>query len=133
MILDYGLRSNKKITMIKKIYFVLSLLILLQACEKNIEEDHKVVFQDCSQVEAYYSESVLPIMKQSCITCHSGTNPSGNLLLTEFTSVKTSMGKTLDRVNREEGSAGFMPLGGEKLTNSDLGILQTFFEMDCVE
>ena len=68
MILDYGLRSNKKITMIKKIYFVLSLLILLQACEKNIEEDHKVVFQDCSQVEAYYSESVLPIMKQSCIT-----------------------------------------------------------------
>ena len=39
----------------------------------------------------------------------------------------------LDRVNREQGSAGFMPQGGAKLANSDLVILQTFFDMDCVE
>ena len=44
--------------MIKKIYIVLPFLILLPACEKNVEEDHKVVSEDCSQVEAYYSESV---------------------------------------------------------------------------
>ena len=119
--------------MIKKIYIVLSFLILLPACEKNVEEDHKVVSEDCSQVEAYYSESVLPIMEQRCIGCHSGTNPGGNLLLTGFTSVKTSMDQILDRVNREQGSAGFMPQYGAKLANSDLVILQTFFDMDCVE
>ena len=37
----------------------------------------------------------------------------------------------LDRVNREEGSSGFMPQVGSKLTDTELSILQSFFEMEC--
>jgi len=37
----------------------------------------------------------------------------------------------LDRVNRDQGSNGFMPNGGTKLSDANLEILQTFFDMEC--
>ena len=41
------------------------------------------------------------------------------------------MSSTLDRVNRDQGSSGFMPQGSSKLTENELSILQIFFEMEC--
>jgi hypothetical protein len=41
------------------------------------------------------------------------------------------MESILDAVNRDQGSAGFMPQGGSKLTEDQITSLQSFFEMDC--
>ena len=111
--------------------FVILTIITILGCENNVAEDHIDQLEDCTNVETYYSESVLPIMEQSCTICHSGNAPSGGLGLDSYSSVRSTMAATLDRVNRDQGSSGFMPQGGNKLTDNEISILQIFFEMEC--
>ena len=90
---------------------------------------------DCSTVESYYDEQIAPILSSNCTGCHSGSTPTGDLSLDSYESVYTAIksGNVLDRVNRNEGASGFMPDGGTKLSDANLDILQTFFEMECDE
>jgi hypothetical protein len=85
--------------------------------------------------ETYYNENVAPILSSNCIGCHSGSSASAGLYLDSYTSVYSAIksGNVLDRVNRNNGDNGFMPQGGQKLSNANLDILQTFFDMDCNE
>ena len=106
-------------------------LVYFFGCENNVADDLDQNPTDCAVVEAYYEESVAPILTQNCIGCHSGSSPSGGLNLDDYTSVRGGMIDVLDRVNREEGSSGFMPQVGSKLTDAELSILQSFFEMEC--
>ena len=106
--------------------------ICFSGCEKNVEEDHENNSEDCSAIETYYTENVAPILTSSCTGCH----PSqGGLSLDSYTSVYSAikLGNVLDRVNRNSGENGFMPQGGQKLSNANLDILQTFFDMECNE
>jgi len=103
----------------------LLLCICFSGCEKNVEEDHV----DCSAVETYYNENVAPILSSNCIGCHSGATAAVGLPLDSYTSVYSAIksGNVLDRVNRNSGDNGFMPQGGQKLSNANLEILQIFF------
>ena len=108
------------------------LCICFSGCEKNVEEDHENNTVDCSVVETYYNENVAPILSSKCIVCHSA---SADLPLDSYTNVYSAIksGNVLDRVNRNSGDNGFMPQGGQKLSNANLEILQTFFDMECNE
>tara|TARA_B110000881_G_scaffold86699_1_gene75941 strand:+ start:443 stop:775 length:333 start_codon:yes stop_codon:yes gene_type:complete len=110
----------------------LLLCICFSGCEKNVEEDHEIKTVDCSEVETYYNENVAPILSSNCVGCHPG---QGGLSLDSYTSVYSAIksGNVLDRVNRNSGENGFMPQGGQKLSNANLDILQTFFDMECNE
>ena len=103
--------------------------ICFSGCEKNVEEDHEIKTVDC---ETYYNENVAPILSSNCTGCHPG---QGGLSLDSYTSVYSGIksGNVLDRVNRNSGDNGFMPQGGQKLSNANLDILQTFFNMECSE
>ena len=111
------------------------LCICFSGCEKNVEEDHEIKTVDCSVVKAYYTENVAPILSSNCIGCHSGSTPAAELPLDSYTSVYAAIksGNVLDRVNRNSGDNGFMPQGGQKLSNANLDFLQTFFDMECNE
>ena len=111
------------------------LCICFSGCEKNVEEDHESNTVDCSAVETYYNENVAPILSSNCSGCHSGITASAGLALDSNTSVYSAIksGNVLDRVNRNSGDNGFMPQGGQKLSNANLDILQTFFDMECSE
>jgi len=113
----------------------LLLCICFSGCEKNVEEDHEINPVDCSVVKAYYTENVAPILSLNCIGCHSGSTASAGLHLDSYTSVYSAIksGNVWDRVTRVQGSIGFMPQGGQKLSNANLNILQTFFDMECSE
>ena len=113
----------------------LILCICFSGCEKNVEEDHENNSEDCSAVETYYNENVVPILSSNCNGCHSGTTAAAGLALDSYTSVYSEIksGNVLDRVNRNSGENGFMPQGGQKLSNANLDILQTFFNMECSE
>ena len=108
------------------------LCICFSGCEKNVEEDHEIKTVYCSVVETYYNENVAPILSSNCVGCHPG---QGGLSLDSYTSVYSAIksGNVLDRVNRNSGENGFMPQGGQKLSNANLDILQTFFDMECNE
>lgn len=114
------------------ITITLLLCICFSGCEKNVEEDHEIKTVDCSAVETYYNENVAPILSSNCVGCHPG---QGGLSLDSYTSVYSAIksGNVLDRVNRNSGENGFMPQGGQKLSNANLDILQTFFDMECNE
>jgi hypothetical protein len=121
---------------LKKIINVtLLLFITFYGCEKNVEEDHEDDTVDCSVVKAYYTENVAPILSLNCIGCHSGSTASAGLHLDSYTSVYSAIksGDVSARVNRNSGDNGFMPQGGQKLSDANLDILQTFFEMECDE
>ena len=111
------------------------LCICFSGCEKNVEEDHEIKTLDCSVVKAYYTENVAPILSLNCIGCHSGSTASAGLHLDSYTSVYSAIksGDISARVNRNSGDNGFMPQGGQKLSNAKLDILQTFFDMECSE
>ena len=111
------------------------LCISFSGCEKNVEEDPESNTLDCSAVETYYTEDVAPVLSSNCIACHSGSSASGGLYLDSYTNVYSAIksGNVLDRVNRNNGDNGFMPQGGQKLSNANLDILQTFFDMECSE
>ena len=117
------------------ITITLLLCICFPGCEKNVEEDHENNTEDCSAVETYYAETVAPILSSNCIACHSGSTAAAGLSLDSYTSVYSAIksGNVLDRVNRNSGDNGFMPQGGQKLSNANLDILQTFFDMECSE
>ena len=114
------------------ITITLLLCICFSGCEKNVEEDHEIKTVDCSAVETYYNENVAPILSSNCVGCHPG---QGGLSLDSYTSVYSAIksGNVLDRVNRNSGENGFMPQVGQKLSNANLDILQTFFDMECNE
>ena len=111
------------------------LCICFSGCEKNVEEDHEIKTVDCSVVKAYYTENVAPILSSNCTECHSGSTPKGDLSLDSYESVYPAIksGNVWDRVTRVQGLDGFMPQGGQKLSDANLDILQTFFEMECSE
>ena len=117
------------------ITITLLLCICFSGCEKNVEEDHEIKTVDCSAVETYYNENVAPILSSNCIGCHSGSTASAGLHLDSYTSVYSAIksGNVWDRVTRVQGFDGFMPQGGQKLSNTNLDILQTFFDMECSE
>jgi len=115
------------------ITITLLLCICFSGCEKNVEEDHEIKTVDCSAVETYYNENVAPILSSNCAGCHPG---QGGLSLDSYTSVYSAIksGNVLDRVNRNSsGDVLLMPQYGPKLSQPNLDILQTFFEMECSE
>ena len=108
----------------------LLLCICFSGCENNYEEDFPV---DCGVIEVYYYENIAPIMESYCTNCHSGLNPRKGLLLDNYLSVREVRFDILDRTTRNQGDEGFMPQGRQKLSNANLDILQTFFDMECSE
>ena len=118
---------------LKKIINVaLFMCISFSGCEKNVEEDLEDKTEDCTEVETYYTEDVAPILSSNCIVCHSA---SADLPLDSYTSVYSAIksGNVWDRVTRDQGTNGFMPDEGTKLSDANLEILQTFLEMECGE
>ena len=113
---------------IERILILSVLLLQFFGCANNIAEEPA---EDCSETESFYVETIAPIMSQNCISCHSGPSSSGDQRLDSFSSVHSSIAVTLDRVTRDQGSAGFMPHGGNKRPEGQVASLQAFFEMDC--
>jgi hypothetical protein len=119
----------------KIINVVLFPFILFSGCENNVEENSEDNPVDCTEVETYYTENVAPILESNCTGCHSGSTPTAGLSLDSYSNVRAAIktGDVLDRVNRNSGDGGFMPNGGTKLSDANLEILQTFFDMECSE
>lgn len=92
---------------------LLSVTLVFIGCQKDDDEP---------AVKVTYTKDVKPIMVASCAPCHvaGGTNPNK---WDEYTPTKNKITTILDRVNREEGAAGFMPNGGTKLSSETIDML----------
>jgi hypothetical protein len=65
-------------------------LVVLSACYYDNEEELYPGGTDCDTTNVTYSASVLPVIESSCTGCHSGSSPSGGILLTDHATISAA-------------------------------------------
>ncbi len=105
---------DKKITQFITFGFMLSLLIFLMAgCYNDSKEYlYPELPGACDTTNITYAGSVQPIIDSYCKSCHSGSSPSGNLVLETYSQVKAIAddGRLVNVINATNGYP-LMPQG----------------------
>lgn len=80
---------------------------------------------DCVLTNVTYTQSVWPIIQNSCTGCHSGTAPQGNLSLTNYDQVAViaENGYLSGVINHDTGFVP-MPYNGQQLTDCNIDIIE---------
>ena len=96
------------------IKFYLKLLIVgfcFMSCSSTTIEEEMV--DETPAAKITYNQNVKTIIDNSCATsgCHSGTNPTGGLLLTTYTNVKGGV-EDYGLINRMNNNSNPMPVTG---------------------
>lgn len=104
--------------------FTISLAVLIFSCTNASEND--LIDQVDPDVVITYSEQIKPIFDSNCVACHS--NPAINgagVPLTTLSEVQSSIENTnlIDRINRQSGEGGFMPLGGSRIPQASIDLI----------
>ena len=95
------------------------LLLILSSCTYN----EIMPIPICESDNPSFYTCVKPIIEDHCLGCHADASPNGDL--SNYDAIRNYMinGDLLDRIQRIEGSAGFMPLGSNKLDNEQIQVL----------
>ena len=87
--------------------------LALYSCQYNVES---VLYgsSDCPPIEATYQMHIAEIIENHCEGCHSGNNPSGGLLLTNYDHVvaASSYSGLADRIQLPLSDPNSMPPNG---------------------
>ena len=87
--------------------------VALCGCQYNVES---VLYgsSDCPPIEATYQMHIAEIIETHCEGCHSGNNPSGGLLLTNYDHVvaASSYSGLADRIQLPLSDPNVMPPNG---------------------
>lgn len=87
--------------------------VALCGCQYNVES---VLYgsSDCPPIEATYQMHIAEIIENHCEGCHSGNNPSGGLLLTNYDHVvaASSYSGLADRIQLPLSDPNSMPPNG---------------------
>lgn len=91
----------------------------------NASENDLIDQVDPEQVITY-TEHIKPIFDSNCVACHS--NPAINgagVPLTTLSEVQSSIENTdlIERINRQSGEGGFMPLGGSRIPQASIDLI----------
>lgn len=71
--------------------------------------------EGCDTTNVSFQNDIFPIINFYCSSCHSGTNPSGDLLLTNYEGISSVIESIIDRINRDENDSESMPNDASKL------------------
>jgi cytochrome c5 len=90
----------------KRIYISIVVAVIFSfffvSCYYDNEEAlYPTLSNTCDTTNVTYSGKIAPILNNSCTGCHSGSIPSGSILLTNFASVQTiaSSGLLMNALN----------------------------------
>jgi len=101
------------------IAFILVVGVTISGCYYDNEEDLYPGGNTCDTSNVTYSASVAPIFSAYCNSCHSGSNPSGNIATDTYNSVKTNISRIQGAINHQPGYSP-MPANGGKLSDCEL-------------
>lgn len=78
----------------------------------------------CDSSRVTYPVTVFPILQERCISCHSGTAPSGGLDFSDYNNVAmvADNGSLMGSIRHDEGFSP-MPQGGAKLTDCEIALI----------
>jgi len=104
--------------------FIITLAFLIISCTNASEND--LIDQVDPDVVITYSEQIKPIFDSNCVACHSTLAINGaGVPLTTLSEVQSSIENTnlIDRINRQSGEGGFMPLGGSRIPQASIDLI----------
>ncbi len=79
----------------------------------------------CDTTQVSYAADVWPVISARCTGCHSGSVPSGNILLENYNDVVIVVknGRLLGSIRFDPGYSS-MPKGGAKLSSCDIAKIE---------
>jgi mono/diheme cytochrome c family protein len=104
--------------------FAFAIGILLLSCTNTSESD--LIEQIEPEDVITYTEHIKPIYDNNCINCHSNPAINGaSMPFTTLSELRNSIENTdhIDRINRQPGEGGFMPLGGTRLPQVSIDLI----------
>lgn len=107
----------------KVMLYFLSILFLLSSCAYDSASD---LIDSTPINQVTYSQNIKSIIDNNCIACHGTTTTNGApMSLTTYENVKDAVLNRglIDRISREEGVSGAMPLGGPKLPINNINLI----------
>ncbi len=79
----------------------------------------------CDTTNVTFSNDVWPVINGTCTGCHSGSAPSGNVSLSNYSEIAAAAGNgSLMGTIRHEAGYSPMPKGGGKLTDCEIKKLE---------
>lgn len=107
----------------KKIFYTLIVSIFFN-CESDRLDEANNLLPNQDLIVTYNSE-IASIMSVNCISCHSSPPVNGaRFPLTTYTEVKEGIDLVLNRVQRKPGDPKLMPIGGAKLPQNKINLIQ---------
>lgn len=111
----------------KKIILSITIISLLSSCYYDNEEVLYPNNGNCDTINVTYTNTIQPIMSQSCTGCHGSFSPSGGIDLTTYSLVRASAedGSLLGTMAFQSGYSP-MPKGGNKVSDCTLNKIQAW-------
>jgi uncharacterized membrane protein len=121
--------------MLKLVPFCALACLLCSGCTSRTYDDIEPAPLEVVPDLVVYTDVKL-IIENSCTNCHSSPPQNGAPMpLTTFMDVKNSVENTglLDRISRNEGEVGIMPVGGPRLPQTSIDLLFQWNEDGLLE
>jgi uncharacterized membrane protein len=118
-------KTHERLDMLKLIPLLILAIFLVTGCTSHTYDDIEPIPQEVVPDLVVYTD-VKVIIDNACTNCHSSPPRNGAPMpLTTFMDVKTSVENTglLDRISRNEGESGVMPVGGPRLPQASIDLL----------
>lgn len=113
--------------MVKTVFLILLLgVFLLFGCHYSNEED-LIPDNGCNTVDISFANEVLPILENSCVSCHNSAGSLGGVNLENYEGVSVSAGdgSLSGSINHNEGFAP-MPQGQQKLDSCNIARIDSW-------
>jgi hypothetical protein len=110
-----------------KIIFTIVVITLLSSCRYDNEEMLYPNSGNCDTTNVTYTNTIQPIMAQSCTGCHGSSSPSAGINLTTYSLVRASAedGSLYGTMSFQSGYSR-MPKGGDKVPDCSLNKIQAW-------
>ncbi len=123
-----------------KFYLVCFLLVglVFAGCTNNTIDDLEGIQQgdDDGGMELIVYGDIQPIINNNCIVCHSNPPQNGApMSLMTFDAVVNAVNTRglLNRISRNEGESGLMPLGGPRLPQTSINLIVQWVDDGLIE
>lgn len=81
-----------------------------------------------------YTANIKSIIDTNCISCHNNPPVNGAPTnLTNYLNVKNASGTILERISKNTGESGAMPLGGQRLSQIQIDTFQKWINDGLIE
>jgi hypothetical protein len=97
----------------------LLLAFSLNSCYNDSEEELYPGSTNCDVSNVTYSNAIAPVLAANCNSCHSSSNPSGNIVTDNYASAVANMSRIRGCINHLSGYSP-MPKNGSKLSDCEL-------------